>query len=172
MSVVPTLDRRSCGQARRRRRVLSAAMAVILAGSMVGPLPALAAPAAAAAAPLVASVAGSLQSELGCAADWDPVLRRHRSGGRRRRHVERVVHAARRAATSSRSPSTAAGTRTTVPAERWTAANIPVVLEGATAITFAFDHTSHLVVDDADRAAARAAGLRRRPGPAAACATT
>ncbi len=122
-------------------------------------------PAAAAAAPLVASVAGSLQSELGCAADWDPscdatdlvdngdgtssasftlpggqlrVQDRHQ----RRRGTRTTVRAERSTAATSRSfwrPRPRSPSRSTTP-RAWSSMT-------------------------PDRAAARAPGRRRRPGP-------
>ena len=56
------------------------------------------------------TVAGSLQSELGCPADWQPGLRGHPPGLRHLgRAVARHLHAARPATTSGRSRSTTRG---------------------------------------------------------------
>ena len=59
---------------RRLRVVMALSLFALLAGLLPAPgqLAALAPPAARAADPAIVTLVGSLQSELGCAGDWDP----------------------------------------------------------------------------------------------------
>ena len=70
--------------------------------------------------PLVHSVtvAGSLQSEMGCPADWDPACAASHLTFDTNDGLWKGTVRFRRVTTSTRSPSTTAGTSTTAPAER------------------------------------------------------
>ncbi|WP_111765779.1 pullulanase-type alpha-1,6-glucosidase [Nakamurella deserti] len=144
MSVVPALGQPGVGRGRRRRRGLAAVTALTLTASLAGPLPASAAPEPTAAT-VSATLAGSFQSELGCEADWAP-------------SCDAADLTDNGDGTSSASFELPAGAWEFKVAldDSWDLSygpggvengqdNIPVVLEQPTAITFAFDHTSHLV---------------------------
>ncbi|GAA2007695.1 pullulanase-type alpha-1,6-glucosidase [Nakamurella flavida] len=151
MSVVGTPLGSHTRHRRGPRRALAALTALTLGASLLGAVPAAAAPLApqapavrAAAAPVVASLAGSLQSELGCPADWDPAC------------LETVL-TDDGDGTSSASFALPAGSYEFKIALNgsWdenyglggaeNGANIPVVLDGPTSITFTFDQVGHQI---------------------------
>ncbi|MEO5835026.1 MAG: pullulanase-type alpha-1,6-glucosidase [Nakamurella sp.] len=144
MSVVLSHGQFGRGGPVRRRRWFSAGVALLLTTSLINVMPAAADPAVPIDTPLSAGLAGSLQSELGCAGDWDPTC-----------DASDLIDAGD--GTSSASFDLPAGTYEFKVAINgsWdenyglagveNGANIPVVLDGPTAITFAYDHASHLV---------------------------
>ncbi|HEX3002886.1 MAG TPA: hypothetical protein VHO27_01635, partial [Angustibacter sp.] len=127
----------------RARRLWSLVLVAVLGVALVAAAPA--GPARAADSPLPSSVtlAGSLQSELGCSGDWQPACAKT--------HLERV------------GDSTTFAGRFTVPAgsyelkvalnDSWDESygldgggeNIPLVLAGQATIEFSYDHSTHRV---------------------------
>ena len=96
---------------------------------------------------VIATVPGSFQSELGCAADWDPAA----CGRGCRTPTATASHASRRrrcrpATTRPRWRSTRRGTRTTAPAACRDGANIPFTVGAAgDVVTFSYDQASHVL---------------------------
>ena len=79
---------------------------------------------------LLVTVPGSHNSEMGCPGDWQPDCADGPADQARRRHLLRHVHAAGRAATSTRSRSAAAGTRTTARAASRGGGNVAYTVAG------------------------------------------